>query len=53
MELEFETAVAARLPCFFYTPPNAAGVNFDADMARFRRVVMQRTVDFLSMPEAL
>ena len=51
MELEFETAVAARLPCFFYTPPN--GVNFDSDMTRFRRVVMQRTVDFLSTPEAL
>ena len=52
MELEYETAVEAGLPCFFYVPPSEGSV-FDDDMVRFRRRVMQRAVDFLSIPEAL
>ena len=52
MELEYETAIEAGLPCFFYVPPSEDSV-FDDDMARFRRRVMQRAVDFLSTPVAL
>ena len=51
MELEYETAETAGLPSFFYVPPS--DVEFDEDMARFRKQVMQKAVEFLTTPENL
>jgi hypothetical protein len=51
MELEYETAQAAHLPCLCYVAPS--GVEFDEDMTRFRKEIMQIAVEFLSTPEEL
>jgi len=51
MELEYETAQAALIPCFCYLAPEGASV--DEDMARLRRELMRNAVEFLSTPEAL
>ena len=51
MELEYEAAEAACIPCFCYvTPP---GVEVDEHMARLRKQLMQKAVEFLSTPEDL
>lgn len=51
MELEYEAAQSAGLPCFCYVAP--PGSRFDEDMAKFRKELMQRAVEFLSTPEQL
>jgi TIR domain-containing protein/uncharacterized protein DUF4062 len=51
MELEYETAQAARLPCFCYVAP--AGAPLDADMAKLRKKLMKNAVEFTSSPDAL
>ena len=51
MELEYETAQTARLPCLCYVAP--PGAQLDQDMARFRKQIMQYAVEFLSTPEEL
>jgi hypothetical protein len=51
MELEYETALSARLPCFCYVKETEHGL--DMDMIRFRRQLMQLGVEFLSTPKAL
>jgi len=51
MELEYETARAASLPCFCYVAP--PGIPVDADMARLRREVMKNAVEFTTTPDDL
>lgn len=51
MELEYETAQTALLPCFCYVAP--PGAPLDEDMARFRKELMQIAVEFTSTPEEL
>ena len=51
MELEYETAFNARIPCFCYVKETEYGL--DEDMTKFRRQVMQIGVEFLSTPKAL
>lgn len=51
MELEYEAAQGASLPCFCYVAP--PGGRFDEDMARLRKELMQKAVEFLSTPEEL
>lgn len=51
MELEYETAQAAGLLCFCYVAP--PGSALDKDMARFRKQVMQKAVEFLNTPDEL
>ena len=51
MELEYEAAEAAGIPCLCYvTPPD---VEVDEVMAKLRKKVMQIAVEFLSTPVAL
>jgi hypothetical protein len=51
MELEYETAQAARLPCLCYVAPPDVAV--DDDMARLRKTVMKNAVEFTSTPDVL
>ena len=51
MELEYETAQAAGLPCFCYVA--SPGVPVDEDMARLRREVMKNAVEFTTTPDEL
>lgn len=51
MELEYETARAAHLPCLCYVAPS--GAQSDEDMSRFRKQIMQYAIEFLSTPEKL
>lgn len=48
MELEYETAQAANLPCFCYVA--SPGIPVDEDMARLRREVMKNAVEFTTTP---
>jgi len=51
MELEYETAQSAHLPCLCYlTPPDGP---LDQDMTRFRKVLMQNAIEFVSTPQDL
>jgi TIR domain/Domain of unknown function (DUF4062) len=51
MELEYETAQTARLPCFCYVAP--PGAQLDIDMKNFRKQLMQNAVEFTSSPDEL
>ena len=51
MELEYETAQTAHIPCFCYVAP--PGVPLDQDMTRFRKQIMEYAVEFLRTPEGL